>query len=197
MLRRLLYALALLACAPLLVQAAGEAPSASALPAACSRIVAFGDSLSDGGFFGRLTANRYPPSPPVFESRWTNGPTWVEVMAAHSGSRLDAKDNHAQGGATTGRFNITRRCAISSASPPTSRSSACLRRSSATPQAVHQLHERLGRVAFLTTTPAGIPQVARIEPKRGDVQPPYASADGKARLATVLPADDVLAVPLR
>lgn len=106
MLRRLLHLLALLACAPLLAQAAGEPSRASALPAAYSRIVVFGDGLSDGGFFGRLTGNRYPPSPPFFEGRWTNGPTWVEVLAAQSGWRLDAKDNHAQGGATTGRFNI-------------------------------------------------------------------------------------------
>jgi outer membrane lipase/esterase len=106
MLRRLIQFLALLACAPLLAQAAGEATRASALPAAYSRIVVFGDGLSDGGFFGRLTGNRYPPSPPFFEGRWTNGPTWVEVLAVQSGWRLDAKDNHAQGGATTGRFNI-------------------------------------------------------------------------------------------
>jgi hypothetical protein len=54
------------------------------------------------------------------------------------------------------------------------------------PQAFHPLHEGPGRAAFLTTSPDGIPHVARIELKRGDVQAPYASADGKARLATVL-----------
>jgi phospholipase/lecithinase/hemolysin len=106
MLRRLVQFLALLACVPLLAQAAGEPSRASALPAAYSKIVVFGDGLSDGGFFGRLTGNRYPPSPPFHEGRWTNGPTWVEVLAAQSGWPLDPKDNHAQGGATTGHFNI-------------------------------------------------------------------------------------------
>ncbi|GAB4036885.1 MAG: hypothetical protein Fur0014_04050 [Rubrivivax sp.] len=86
--------------------AAGDAVRANALPAAYSKLVVFGDGLSDGGFFGRLTGNRYPPSPPFLGGRWTNGPTWVEVLAAQSGWPLAAKDNHAQGGATTGRFNI-------------------------------------------------------------------------------------------
>ncbi|MBN8509432.1 MAG: hypothetical protein J0L57_12575 [Burkholderiales bacterium] len=104
--RWLIRLLAALACAPLLAHAAGEGTRAGALPAAYSRIVAFGDGLSDGGFFGRLTANRYPPSPPFFEGRWTDGPTWVEVLAAQSGWPLAPQDNHAQGGATTGRFNI-------------------------------------------------------------------------------------------
>jgi phospholipase/lecithinase/hemolysin len=99
----------LIACAlaaPLAALAADAAVRATALPAAYSRIVVFGDGLSDGGFFGRLTANRYPPSPPFHEGRWTNGPTWIEVLAAQSGWPLAAKDNHAQGGATTGHFNI-------------------------------------------------------------------------------------------
>jgi phospholipase/lecithinase/hemolysin len=100
MLRRLLYLLALLACAPLLAQAAGEATRAGALPAAYSKIVVFGDGLSDGGFFGRLTGNRYPPSPPFSGGRWTNGSTWVEVLAAQSGWRLDAKVAAREGAAT-------------------------------------------------------------------------------------------------
>lgn len=88
------------------VVAAGDPVRASAWPSVYSKLVVFGDGLSDGGYFGRLTANRYPPSPPFFEGRWTDGPTWVEVLAAQSGWRLEPRDNHAQGGATTGRFNI-------------------------------------------------------------------------------------------
>jgi hypothetical protein len=83
---------------------------AGALPAAYSRIVVFGDGLTDGGFFGRLTANRYPPSPPFFEGRWTNGPTWIEVLAAQSGWRLDAKDNHAQGPGLSHGLQSQRSC---------------------------------------------------------------------------------------
>lgn len=71
-----------------------------------SRLIVFGDGLSDQGVFGRLTGNRYPPSPPFFEGRWTNGPTWVEHLARKGGWPLAAADNHAQGGATTGRYNI-------------------------------------------------------------------------------------------
>lgn len=71
-----------------------------------SKLVVFGDGLSDQGRFGRLTGNRYPPSPPFADGRWTNGPTWVEVLAETTGIPLAAEDNHAQGGATTGPYNI-------------------------------------------------------------------------------------------
>lgn len=106
--RVLVLVFAALSAAAALAQGAAPAgaPRAAALAPAYSKLVVFGDGLSDGGFFGRLTANRYPPSPPFHEGRWTNGPTWVEVLAAQSGWPLDPKDNHAQGGATTGRFNI-------------------------------------------------------------------------------------------
>ncbi len=71
-----------------------------------TKLVVFGDGLSDQGRFGELTGNRYPPSPPFYEGRWTNGPTWVEVMAQQTGIPLHAADNYAQGGATTGFYNI-------------------------------------------------------------------------------------------
>lgn len=71
-----------------------------------SKLVVFGDGLSDQGIFGRLTANRYPPSPPFENGRWTNGPTWVEHLSRISGWPLAELDNHAQGGATTGHYNI-------------------------------------------------------------------------------------------
>ena len=71
-----------------------------------SKLVVFGDGLSDQGMFGRLTANRYPPSPPFAQGRWTNGPTWVEHLSRRSGWPLAERDNYAQGGATTGYYNI-------------------------------------------------------------------------------------------
>lgn len=71
-----------------------------------TKLVVFGDGLSDQGRFGELTGNRYPPSPPFYEGRWTNGLTWVEVMAQQTGIPLHAADNYAQGGATTGFYNI-------------------------------------------------------------------------------------------
>lgn len=52
-----------------------------------SEIVVFGDSLSDTGNVWWLTgqlnpAAPYPPSPPYFEGRFSNGPVWVEHIAA-------------------------------------------------------------------------------------------------------------------
>jgi outer membrane lipase/esterase len=71
-----------------------------------TKLIVFGDGLSDQGRFGALTENRYPPSPPFANGRWTNGPTWVEVMAHTANIPLHAADNWAQGGATTGYYNI-------------------------------------------------------------------------------------------
>lgn len=71
-----------------------------------SKLVVLGDGLSDQGLWGALTENRYPPSPPFYGGRWTDGPTWVEVMAAQLALPLDPADNLAQGGATTGAYNI-------------------------------------------------------------------------------------------
>jgi len=71
-----------------------------------SKIVAFGDGLSDQGQLGLLTGNKYLPSPPFAAGRWTNGPTWVEHLSRLSGIPLAAGDNYAQGGATTGHYNI-------------------------------------------------------------------------------------------
>lgn len=38
-----------------------------------TKLIVFGDGLSDQGRFGVLTKNRYPPSPPFANGRWTNG----------------------------------------------------------------------------------------------------------------------------
>lgn len=71
-----------------------------------SGITVLGDGLSDQGRFGRLTGGTYPPSPPFHTGRWTGGPTWVELLATDMGVTLRDTDNLAQGGATTGWFNI-------------------------------------------------------------------------------------------
>lgn len=71
-----------------------------------SKLVVLGDGLSDQGLWGQLTQNRYPPSPPFYGGRWTDGPTWVEVMAGKLALPLEPADNLAQGGATTGMYNI-------------------------------------------------------------------------------------------
>ena len=107
--RRLSRALAVCSVAFLAVGPVSARPETAQRPVgapAYSKLVVFGDGLSDQGIFGRLTGNRYPPSPPFHEGRWTNGPTWVEPLARKGNWPLASADNHAQGGATTGRYNI-------------------------------------------------------------------------------------------
>ncbi|MDX2267560.1 MAG: SGNH/GDSL hydrolase family protein [Bryobacter sp.] len=47
----------------------------------------FGDSLSDAGNIGRLTAGAYPPSP-YFSGRFSDGPVWSEQFALLKGFPL-------------------------------------------------------------------------------------------------------------
>lgn len=70
-------------------------------------LVVFGDSLSDNGNAGALTANYFPPSvnPPgvyYYPGRFSNGPVAAEYMATALGATLH---DHAVGGATTGTLN--------------------------------------------------------------------------------------------
>lgn len=45
-------------------------------------IVVFGDSLSDNGNLYELMQHQLPQSPPYYEGRFSNGPVWVEHVAA-------------------------------------------------------------------------------------------------------------------
>jgi phospholipase/lecithinase/hemolysin len=69
-----------------------------------SRIIVFGDSLSDSGNFYRMTGNTFPTSPPYWQGRFCNGPVWVEYLAQDLGM-AGLEDNYAVGGATTGTEN--------------------------------------------------------------------------------------------
>jgi phospholipase/lecithinase/hemolysin len=69
-----------------------------------SRIVVFGDSLSDAGNLFRLSGG-FPP-PPYFEGRASNGRLWVEQLADALGMSIAPGDNYAVFGATTGDFNL-------------------------------------------------------------------------------------------
>jgi phospholipase/lecithinase/hemolysin len=42
------------------------------------KIVFFGDSLSDNGNFYNFVLGYMPKSPPYFNGRFANGPTWAE-----------------------------------------------------------------------------------------------------------------------
>lgn len=45
-------------------------------------IVVFGDSLSDNGNFYNFMKQQMPQSPPYFEGRFSDGPVWIERLAA-------------------------------------------------------------------------------------------------------------------
>ncbi len=68
-----------------------------------SKIVVFGDSLSDTGAFHQQTG--FPP-PPYHEGRFSNGPVWHEYMADALGMAVLLENNYAFAGATTGRANL-------------------------------------------------------------------------------------------
>jgi len=59
-----------------------------------SNIIVFGDSLSDNGNVFAASNNTYP-SPPYYNGRWSNGPTWVEYVANAANASLY---NYAFGG---------------------------------------------------------------------------------------------------
>jgi phospholipase/lecithinase/hemolysin len=69
-----------------------------------TQIVVFGDSLSDNGNFHNATG--FPPTPPYFNGRLSNGPVAVEYMAQDLGVGASNFSDFAWAGATTGQGNI-------------------------------------------------------------------------------------------
>ncbi|GAB4373449.1 MAG: hypothetical protein Kow00121_16720 [Elainellaceae cyanobacterium] len=74
--------------------------------AADSQVIVFGDSLSDTGNIFNTTGGLFPPSPPYFNGRFSNGSVAVETLANRLGLTLTPETNFAIGGARTGRDNI-------------------------------------------------------------------------------------------
>ena len=81
-------------------------------------IVAFGDSLTDMGNLFTATLSRpsgpFPPSPPYFAGRFSNGPVWVERLATQLGlptptPSLTGGTNYAWGGAETSLSGVSSR----------------------------------------------------------------------------------------
>lgn len=72
------------------------------------RIVAFGDSLTDNGNRKATTGN---PGAPYFNGRFSNGPTWVEIVSGgpmnspFQGTGIGGNTNLAFGGALAGPGN--------------------------------------------------------------------------------------------
>jgi thermolabile hemolysin len=62
----------------------------------------FGDSLSDTGTVFKATGGMYPPNPPYFQGRYSNGRVWVEYLADSLHLSVAQTQNFAYGGATTG-----------------------------------------------------------------------------------------------
>lgn len=72
-----------------------------------TKIIVFGDGLSDMGKWGKLTNYKYPPANKGFyESRWTNGKVWIELVAEKLAIPISLENNYAMGGATTSNYNI-------------------------------------------------------------------------------------------
>lgn len=69
----------------------------------------FGDSLSDIGRFYQATLRLFPPSPPYFNGRFSNGPVAVEYLAPELGLNLSLSTDFAIGGALSGSSNINDR----------------------------------------------------------------------------------------
>jgi len=74
--------------------------ASSAKASSYSGLVVYGDSLSDNGNLYGVAA--YPPSPPYYQGRFSNGPVAAEQLAAMLGVPLY---DFAFGGATTGIGN--------------------------------------------------------------------------------------------
>jgi phospholipase/lecithinase/hemolysin len=71
-----------------------------------SKIVTFGDSLSDTGNAFILTGGLYPADPPNTDGRVSNGKIWVEQLAKSLGMKLKRKHQYAVAGARTDHDNF-------------------------------------------------------------------------------------------
>jgi phospholipase/lecithinase/hemolysin len=67
-----------------------------------NQIYVFGDSLSDVGNVLEATNGQYPPNPPYFQGRYSNGPVWADYLASKLKLKSSTETNFAYGGATTG-----------------------------------------------------------------------------------------------
>jgi outer membrane lipase/esterase len=78
----------------------------TAMPAAAghfTKLIVFGDSLSDTGAVFAVTHGAVPPSPPYYAGRFSNGPVWPEYLGAALSLPVE---NYAYGGAQTDRANL-------------------------------------------------------------------------------------------
>lgn len=85
------------------------APNIYAAELPYNDIIFFGDSLTDNGNLHHRTMGFIPKSPPYFEGRFSNGPTWAELVSEHykQNKQIEA-DNYALGSATAVFHNPTK-----------------------------------------------------------------------------------------
>lgn len=93
------------ALAALTVAAVGVVASAASAQS-YSRLVVFGDSLSDNGNLYAASFNTQPTSPPYFQGRFSNGPVFTELLGFNAGrsaagAPVTGSINYAYGGART------------------------------------------------------------------------------------------------
>jgi phospholipase/lecithinase/hemolysin len=72
-----------------------------------SHLFVYGDSLSDTGRYFYLSGGA--PAPPYVDGRYSDGPLWVEYLAASLRMEYQSADNFAVAGATTGDVNYNDR----------------------------------------------------------------------------------------
>ncbi|MBT8448037.1 MAG: SGNH/GDSL hydrolase family protein [Gammaproteobacteria bacterium] len=81
------------------------APASAVLSAPPTAIYGFGDSLNDTGNVFIGSGNTIPASPPYFNGRFSDGPIWIESLAAGLGKPIDPAagggTNFSVGGART------------------------------------------------------------------------------------------------
>lgn len=93
------------AAAALTIAAFGAVASAASAQT-YTRLVVFGDSLSDNGNLYAATAGASPTSPPYFQGRFSNGPVFTELLGFNAGryalgAPVTGSVNYAFGGART------------------------------------------------------------------------------------------------
>jgi phospholipase/lecithinase/hemolysin len=71
-----------------------------------SKIVTFGDSLSDTGNAFLYTGGLFPATPPNAAGRISNGALWIEHLAESLGMELQSEDQYAVAGARTDQDNF-------------------------------------------------------------------------------------------
>ncbi|WP_407894633.1 SGNH/GDSL hydrolase family protein [Scytonema sp. NUACC26] len=71
-----------------------------------NRLYVFGDSLSDVGNVYHASGKIYPPNPPYFEGRYSNGSVWIEYLSSKLAITPEQNSNFAYGGATTGNGSV-------------------------------------------------------------------------------------------